>query len=518
MTVRAASWDPPPPRSTRSRRRRHRHRSRPCALLLLVLLSTVVFPLLQSSSDLSAYLPTLGGDIFQFVPTTATKNNENGPAATTTSSTRRIHGDNNERHNVPSNTTTTVSQEFEYRQQDEKTSPTPKIKILESTNNQSKLQFDHRFHQGEKNATTTISSKTTATTPPVGNLWLCGWQQEHLSRHHLFPDYKFAGTYHHSTKSTRKDVLVVGMFGPCDIPKSRLGKHFGGTILYVNGEPYGSSISADDDGERVYQIGYGPPPPPPPPPPPIVSNNSSSIDESSLLLVSTDHHHHHHHHIRGIYYISIILMNRFTDQLDLLVDPSQRPQWNGRESKIIYVASKCFPHRQAAAALLSTVVPLVTGGKCTIVPNNTNTVRTTLPSSSRGSWGNNWKIYADYKYCLLLENHALPGYITEKLLFGYLGGCLPIYYGTREVFNIFNADSFVFWDVENPHTAMQQIAFLEGNATAYEDMKRAPILKNGTQTINDYFSFSDDDTATTTVGDGSLKRKIRSRMGLLPNR
>jgi hypothetical protein len=57
-----------------------------------------------------------------------------------------------------------------------------------------------------------------------------------------------------------------------------------------------------------------------------------------------------------------------------------------------------------------------------------------------------------------MENHALPGYISEKLLFAFLGGCLPIYYGTREVFDVFNADAFVFWDIEDQNKAMELAA------------------------------------------------------------
>jgi hypothetical protein len=107
-----------------------------------------------------------------------------------------------------------------------------------------------------------------------------------------------------------------------------------------------------------------------------------------------------------------------------------------------------------------------------------------------------------------LEHGSKPGYISEKLLLAFLGGCLPIYYGTREVFDIFHPQSFVFYDKNNPLPAMEEIRYLEANATAYQERLESPILLNGDETVEKYFSLSDD------VGNGTLKRKIRHMLGL----
>jgi hypothetical protein len=37
-----------------------------------------------------------------------------------------------------------------------------------------------------------------------------------------------------------------------------------------------------------------------------------------------------------------------------------------------------------------------------------------------------------------MENKRANGYITEKILNTFLAGCIPIYYGTTEILNIFN--------------------------------------------------------------------------------
>jgi hypothetical protein len=94
--------------------------------------------------------------------------------------------------------------------------------------------------------------------------------------------------------------------------------------------------------------------------------------------------------------------------------------------------------------------------------------------------------------------------LTEKILNAFLGGCIPIYYGTEEIFGIFNADAFVYYDVENPQPAIDRVKYLESNRTAYyEILKNEPILAKAEGTIDKYFSLVDG------VGEGSLKRKIR---------
>jgi alpha(1,3/1,4) fucosyltransferase len=99
-------------------------------------------------------------------------------------------------------------------------------------------------------------------------------------------------------------------------------------------------------------------------------------------------------------------------------------------------------------------------------------------------------------------------YITEKLLNAFSAGCLPIYFGTREVFNVFNEDAFVFYDTKHPEQALDKIMFLEENPAAYFNRLSAPILKNGSTTIDDFFSIF------PNIGNGSLNRKIRQMMGL----
>lgn len=89
----------------------------------------------------------------------------------------------------------------------------------------------------------------------------------------------------------------------------------------------------------------------------------------------------------------------------------------------------------------------------------------------------------------------------------FLSGTVPIWYGTREVFDVFNERAFIYYDIKDPQPAIDRIKYLEKNQTAYNEVQNEPILANGDQTIEDYFSFRDD------VGDGKLKKRIRKMMG-----
>ena len=236
-----------------------------------------------------------------------------------------------------------------------------------------------------------------------------------------------------------------------------------------------------------------------------------------------------------------------------LVDPAQRRKNSGRMgSAVVYLTTNCVPFRQYAARRIHDVVglPIHTGPKCQLpLPNNNNNTNKNASSSSSSSTPSSVMIIPDdllsdrktyhtnyehlfyhYKYCLVMENDAIDGYITEKIIMGFLGGCLPIYYGTEEIFDIFNRESFVFYNVSGFHRrrqpqyqpqdlnqteqqqqpvttdedALKLLQQLEYNSTLYDQMLSVPILRNGQETINKYFSILPD------IGDGSLNAKIRS--------
>jgi hypothetical protein len=87
-----------------------------------------------------------------------------------------------------------------------------------------------------------------------------------------------------------------------------------------------------------------------------------------------------------------------------------------------------------------------------------------------------------------MENEArVYGYTTEKIVNAHLGRCIPIYYGSRRVFQIFNDQSFVFYDPHNPQLALDRVRELETNASACAQVMAEKILKDEERTVEEFF-------------------------------
>jgi len=115
--------------------------------------------------------------------------------------------------------------------------------------------------------------------------------------------------------------------------------------------------------------------------------------------------------------------------------------------------------------------------------------------------------FSYFRFCFVLENRRHEGYITEKIINAFLGGCIPIYYGTAEIFDIFNPKSFIFYDIENPESALSEIARLENNATAYAEVMAERLFLEGNETIQKYFSLRDE-----IIPNARLKKEIRNML------
>lgn len=333
-----------------------------------------------------------------------------------------------------------------------------------------------------------VSKSVAPETPPRGKLFVCGWPLPVL-KEALFPEYKSSELYFRNSTVTQDDLILFGMHGHCDgvgrkfkVKPDYIEQHFPGKSLYVNGEPFGNVVEDYPTYDHLYQVGR--------------------VDGK-------------HKHTVRVFYTAVVLLEKFNaTERSWVLDPSQRPQWNGQYHSIMYMSARCATHRQEAALALSEVVPIVSGSKCRIenTPNGSIMIQNPIKfkefRQTRETWWENLEIYRNYKYCLSMENNAEVGYISEKLLMAFLGGCLPIYWGTTEVFEIFNKDAFLFYNFDNPIETLNEIRYLERNETAYRERLGAPILRNGSQTINDFFSLGDD------IGDGSLKRNIRKMLDL----
>jgi len=125
-----------------------------------------------------------------------------------------------------------------------------------------------------------------------------------------------------------------------------------------------------------------------------------------------------------------------------------------------------------------------------------------------GYWDTNNKAdLNEFRFTLSMENKISHGYISEKIVNAFASHTVPIYWGTEEVFNVFNKDAFIYYDTKNPQPALDQIAELEMNDKKYYEMMSKPILASP-EALEKYFSLDND------VGNGVLKNRIRGMLGI----
>jgi hypothetical protein len=264
------------------------------------------------------------------------------------------------------------------------------------------------------------------------------------------------------------DVLLKTRSGRCWTGKGEpaIELVFPGKIMYVVGESDGPYPTH----ERVYSLG------------PLADSKKT---------------------IKAYFGAMVLGMQKSKNQQKMF-DPQFRVK-NNKKRFLSYVVSRCVAYREKIFTDLSTIATVYYGGGCSGLPGGNGTKK---ESRNKGSWMQNSKgVFKDYRFGLVLENKKSDGYITEKIVNAYLSGTVPIWYGTSEIFDVINERAFIFYDPENPQPALDRIMYLEKNQTAYDEVLNEPILANGEQTIEDYFSFRDD------VGGGKLKKRIRNMLG-----
>ena len=246
-------------------------------------------------------------------------------------------------------------------------------------------------------------------------------------------------------------------------------------VLLTNGESYGEFLNPTPN---IYQIGYFP-----------------------------DHAENRTMRVR---FVQWVLMQYGPDRWRRIFDPQYKPQGNA-ERFLVYAASKCKVHRELAVDKLSEIGIIDQGGRCGGILHRSDRFRA-VPELQEGrlAWYHNIDHFQPYRFCLVMENTYLAGYVTEKILNAFLAGCVPIYYGSTEVFDLFHRDSFIYYNISDPQPALDRIQYLETNRTAYDEMKEnVPILAHGEDTIREYFSLT-----MAMGGNGTLMKRLHAFMGL----
>jgi Glycosyltransferase family 10 (fucosyltransferase) C-term len=82
-----------------------------------------------------------------------------------------------------------------------------------------------------------------------------------------------------------------------------------------------------------------------------------------------------------------------------------------------------------------------------------------IEAQQNRKWTGNARTLRRNRFVLAMENKAVRGNITEKIVNAFLAGSIPIYYGTTEIFDVFNASSFVFSNVSDPRCDDRPVLF-----------------------------------------------------------
>mmetsp|Transcript_15523 Transcript_15523/g.28200 ORF Transcript_15523/g.28200 Transcript_15523/m.28200 type:complete len:433 (+) Transcript_15523:257-1555(+) len=271
--------------------------------------------------------------------------------------------------------------------------------------------------------------------------------------------------------STQNDLVVFGKYGKCPVAHW-IDHEFKGKIVYIDTEAQ-IFDRKDRDMRNFNSYEIGP--------------RADSIRSVRVYFCT----------------LSIAVRDSRTELEASIFNPSWRRQTNVREHFLIYAQGHSVSHREWAFHNLSQIETAHYAGVCRGIDALTTNVLE-APNNTR----DNYILYHRYRFCLVMENQKQNGYITEKIVNAFTGGCIPIYYGTREVFNLFNKESFIYYDVDHPQPALNRVAYLESNETAYNEVLGQPIFANGQDTIEQYFSYRDD------LGGGMLKRRIRDMLEL----
>ena len=271
----------------------------------------------------------------------------------------------------------------------------------------------------------------------LGTLYVCGYgPPEPMAR--IFPQHNYVPLTKNSTILLRPNSTTTttttgqrphdiflslgkgrGGCRPRDVLASPaayrefLRTKFRGSILLVNPESDGSGAFPQPIPSNMIHAGYYADDD-------ISSNNRTSLRVpwmvwTLLWLDDTDRQrlffHNHHPH-------------------------KQKDRTSGRRPHfLVYAASNCVDFRERAVDRLAGLGRVHIAGNCAgLVDHHPNKTKLNDFPKEKGRtaaslWVQNPRLFRRYRFCLVMEHSAVDGYITEKIVMAFLGGCIPIYYG-----------------------------------------------------------------------------------------
>jgi hypothetical protein len=79
-----------------------------------------------------------------------------------------------------------------------------------------------------------------------------------------------------------------------------------------------------------------------------------------------------------------------------------------------------------------------------------------------------------HKFSITFENTSYPGYITEKLMDGFLSGSLPVYWGDPQINRDWNKEAFV--NAMSKENFVEYIKYLDTHEKEFREIYSKPIF------------------------------------------
>jgi len=296
--------------------------------------------------------------------------------------------------------------------------------------------------------------------------------------------------------SLREDVECADIY----VFRSKLPINFGGVLLFVDGER-----SPDDAGYQELLAGYP------------ASMVIGPMSPGGLAV-----------HF-PVPYASTSFASRLESAPAALALPYRARAANeaaagvGERRFAAYLAYRCWEHRerfyyeldrQARASGVGSVDALSRCGNNSVSEDQRRPAR-----YSKTYLDDAAELFSGYRFAMVFENRLSPRYVTEKIVNAFLGGAVPIYWGSPYVLRLFNPRAFIhvnaFTDFEAAARYVVQVA---QDPQAYEAYLSEAPLRN-TSDARWHFSWhrqslSPSDTATLRDGLASIAlEKHRAGLG-----
>jgi alpha(1,3/1,4) fucosyltransferase len=190
---------------------------------------------------------------------------------------------------------------------------------------------------------------------------------------------------------------------------------------------------------------------------------------------------------RGIYRFPLWIqyIDWFGADQDRLINPRSMPidsliQYDAKELQskdrfcAFVVSNPTNSIRNAAFEWLSAYKHVDSAGR---LFNNIGDAIFTQTGGGGGGELKKMEFLKKYRFCLTYENSRRDGYVTEKLLAAKAAGCVPIYWGARDVTQDFPEGSFLNANyLDSPQDLIQVVKALEENPDAWLAMAKKSIL------------------------------------------